>query len=91
MRDGPEGRVASKVAEALGAKAIHLNLKVDAQWLCTLSGKAKIIAEDARRLNVELDIEWIPGTTNPADQWTTANGFKKWSDNNLAALATPIA
>ncbi len=78
---------ASKVAEAVGG-VVALTLKVDAQWLCSLSGKAKIIAEDARRLNVALELEWIPGSTNPADKFTTCGGFKKWNDSNLAELAS---
>lgn len=82
--------LASKVKEAVGSPAIRLTLKVDAQWLCTLAGKATILASDARRFNIELNLEWISGTSNPADAWTTASGFKKWSDNDLASLALPV-
>ena len=82
---------ASKIKEALGATAIKLNLKVDANWLCTLAGKASVLTSDARRFNIALNCEWSPGTSNPADEWTTASGFKKWSDNDLAALARPIS
>lgn len=81
--------LASKVAEAVGG-VVALTLKVDAQWLCSLSGKAKIIADDARRLNVVLELEWIPGSTNPADEFTTCSGFKKWNDNDLGALAVNL-
>lgn len=71
---------ASKIKEAAGAKAIRLHLNVDAQWLCTLAGKAMILASDARRFNIDLDMNWISGTSNPADQWTTASGYKKWNE-----------
>lgn len=81
---------ASKIKEAVQAQALRLNLKVDAQWLCTLTGKAAILASDARRFNIELHLEWIPGTTNPADRWTTASGFRKWNDGPLGELATPV-
>lgn len=80
------------VASGAGSKrtAIRLTLKVDAQWLTSLAGKASILASDARRFGVDLRMEWIPGTENPADRWTTANGFKKWSDNALSDLIRPV-
>lgn len=81
----------SKIKEVVSAKAVRLNLKVDAQWLVTGGGKASILQSDARRFNVELNLEWIPGTSNPADEWTIASGFKKWNDNDLAALAHELA
>lgn len=83
---------ASKIKESVGAMAIRLNLNVDANWLCTLAGKATILASDARRFNIELNMNWIQGTSNPADSWTMASGFKKWNDagNNLAGMAKPI-
>lgn len=59
-------------------------------WLGTLAGKASILASDARRFNVEINMEWIPGATNPADRWTTESGFRKYSDTDLASLAHPI-
>ena len=81
---------ASKIKEHVGAAAIKLTLNVDAQWLCTLAGKASVLASDARRFNVCLEMNWIAGTSNPADPWTTASGFKKWSDNVLADMASPV-
>ena len=85
--------LASKVAESLGEAAIALTLKVDAEWLCwangtdpKVGGKAKALRETAQYLNVALTVEHIAGESNPADRWTTERGFKKWSDNNLAAL-----
>ena len=81
---------ASKIKEAIGATALRLNLKVDAQWLCTGGGKAAILQSDARRFNIELNVEWISGTSNPADKWTVATGFKKWSDNRLERFAMPV-
>lgn len=82
--------LASKIAESAGTKAIRLTLNVDANWLVTLAGKASILASDARRFNIELKMQWVEGVRNPADQWTTASGFKKWSDNDLASLASPV-
>lgn len=83
--------LASKIKEAVGATALRLNLKVDAQWLCTGAGKAAILQSDARRFNIELNLEWIRGTSNPADEWTTASGYRKWSDNDLASLAVSLS
>lgn len=85
--------LASKVKEAIGAKAIALNLLVDAQWLTYQDHggqKGYKLTQSAKKLNIILNVEWIPGRQNPADEWTTANGYKKWSDNNLADLAKPI-
>lgn len=89
--------LASKIAEALGERAVALTLIVDAEWLCwangtnpKVGGKAKALREAAQRLNVALTVQHINGTSNPADSWTTSRGFKKWSDNDLAALAEPI-
>lgn len=82
--------LASKIKESVGAPALRLTLKVDAQWLCTGGGKATVLQSDARRFNIELNLEWISGSENPADSWTTASGFKKWNDRPLAELATQI-
>jgi len=89
--------LASKVAEAIGESAIMLTLIVDAEWLCwanstnpKVGGKSKALREAAQRLNVDLTVQHINGTSNPADSWTTGRGFKKWSDNDLVALAEPI-
>ena len=44
--------------------------------------------EQAQRLNVVLTVEHIPGVDNPADAYTICHGFKRWQDNDLAALAS---
>jgi len=82
--------LAGKIKEAVSAPAIRLTLKVDAQWLVSGGGKATVLQSDARRVNVDLDLEWISGTDNPADKWTTADGFKKWSDQPLDPLAVAV-
>jgi hypothetical protein len=82
---------ASKVKEAVGAKAIRLKLLVDAQWLVSLSGKASILASDAQRFGVVLEMEWIPGVQNPADRYSRCRGFKRWDEQSLASLAHPVA
>lgn len=82
--------LASKIKESVGATALRLHLKVDANWLCTLAGKASVLASDARKFNIDLVMEWIAGITNPADKWTTANGYKKWNDEPLAGLAVEV-
>lgn len=90
--------LASKVAESLGEKAIKLTLMVDAQWLTWANaaknfptdrktgGKARVLMYAARRLGVDLTVEHVAGKDNPADKYTICAGYKKWSDNNLAAL-----
>lgn len=86
--------LASKVKEAIGADAIELNLIIDAQWLTyqTHGGqKGYALSVLARKYNIKLNVEWISGKENPADKWTTENGFKKWQDNNLKDLAMPIS
>lgn len=91
--------LASKVKETIGATAIRLELHVDAEWLCYANGveageksggKARTLAYAAQRLGVVLNVVWVKGTENPADKFTTCAGFKKWQDNDLAALAKPI-
>lgn len=82
--------LARKIKEIRNLPAIRLNLFVDAQWLCTLSGKASILATMANTGSVELNIQWIRGTTNPADKWTTASGYQKWSEIDVASLAVEI-
>lgn len=70
--------------------AVRLNLFVDAQWLTSLSGKAEILATTARKFGIELNIQWIAGTTNPADEWTTAGGYQKIDWTATADLLTEI-
>ena len=85
--------LAGKVKESIGAKAIEFNLIIDAQWLTyqTHGGqKGYALTVLARKYNIKLNVQWIPGKDNPADKWTIANGYKKWQDNDLKALAIPI-
>lgn len=80
----------SKIKEAIGEPAIELLLYVDAEWLTYQdhSGqKGYALTQLARKHNIDLHVHWISGKENPADEWTTANGYKKWSDNNLKTLA----
>lgn len=86
---------ASKIKDTIGAEAIRLTLKIDAEWLTwanevrsggTSGGKARPLGEMAQRLGVVLTVEHIAGVSNPADQYTVASGFKKWQDNDLTAL-----
>jgi len=91
--------LAGKIKEAIGADSLRLTLMVDAEWLCWANealkpdwngktgGKAKFLAFAAKKAGVDLDVQHVRGVDNPADPWTTAAGFKKWSDNDLAALA----
>lgn len=85
--------LASKIKEESGQEAIELVLMTDAQWLTYQdhSGqKGYALTVMARKYSINLKVEWLPGTENPADQWTVASGFKKWSDNNLKALLTDV-
>lgn len=85
--------LASKVKEALGADAIRLNLIVDAQWLCYQNHggqKGYVLTQKAKKHNIDLYVEWIAGTENPADKWTTADGYKKWNENDLQSLAKQL-
>lgn len=90
--------LAGKVREALGLGAIHLTLRVDAEWLCwansvatddnsKIGGKARVLGEFAQRMGIILKVEHIPGASNPADQYTVCSGFKNWRDNDLRSLA----
>lgn len=84
---------ASKVKEAIGAAAIALTLYVDAQWLTYQQHggqKGYRLTQTARRHNIIISVQWVPGKNNPADKWTVASGYKKWSENNLAAIAQPL-
>lgn len=78
--------LASKIKEAADVESLRLKLIVDANWLCTLSGKSAELQTTAARHGIDLAMTWTAGKSNPAEQWTTAKGFKKWDDNDLAAL-----
>ena len=76
--------LASKVAERLGG-VIELELRVDAKWLCWANnlednrgGKARLLAQAAQLYGVALDVTHILGRDNPANKWTTANGYLSW-------------
>ncbi len=78
--------LASKVAERLGG-VVELELRVDAEWLCWANnlednrgGKARLLAQAAQLHGVALDVTHILGRDNPADKWTTANGYLPWRD-----------
>lgn len=82
--------LSGQIREAIGAAVIRLDLKVDAKWLTTRRGKAAVLNSLAGRAAVDLRIQWIPGVSNPADPFTVGAGYKKWSDNDLAALGEEI-
>lgn len=76
--------LASKVAERLGG-VVELELRVDAEWLCWANnlkdnrgGNARLLAQAAQLHGVALDVTHILGRDNPADQWTTTNGYLLW-------------
>jgi len=79
-------RKAVWVASKAGS-SVHLRLWVDAQWLTTLSGKAAVLAKDAQRLGIDLEIRWVRGSRNPADRLTTERGYQRWQDADLPSLA----
>lgn len=82
--------LASKIKESVGANSIELILYVDAQWLTYQdhSGqKGYALTQLAKKYDIDLHVQWISGKDNPADEWTTASGYKKWSDNDLSLLA----
>ncbi|MCC6721763.1 MAG: hypothetical protein IT243_06130 [Bacteroidia bacterium] len=85
--------LASKIKEAINEEVIRLNLFVDAQWLLYqdhAGQKGYELTRLAKKYNIDLNIEWVPGENNPADTYTTESGFKKWSDNDLTSLASEI-
>jgi hypothetical protein len=91
--------LASKVGESAGAGGIKFILMVDVQWLTYANsdlintdagGKAKALRYAAERLGVVLDVGHVAGLDNPADKYTVCDGYKKWQDNDLAALAKEV-
>lgn len=93
--------LARRIAEAVGAGVIKLTLRVDADWLTWANeaavstdkkrgGKARELASAAAKYGVILRVEHIPGSQNPADKWTVAEGFMRWDAANLSVAATPI-
>ncbi|MFA6569922.1 MAG: hypothetical protein WCT77_01660, partial [Bacteroidota bacterium] len=83
---------ASKVKESLGESSLMLNLLVDAEYLTyqTHSGQqGYALTQMANKYNIKLNVSWISGKSNPADEWTIASGFKKWQDNDFKSLVEP--
>ena len=81
--------LASKIKEAINQEAIELYLNVDAQWLIYqdhAGQKGYALTSLANKYNIKLHVQWVKGTENPADEWTTASGYKKWADNDLKSL-----
>ena len=81
--------LAGKVVEKLG-HTITLDLHVDAEWLTWgtatsgRGGKALVLGQLDKKMNVDLRISWVKGTKNPADQYTTCHGYKPY-DIGVAA------
>lgn len=84
--------LASKIKEELAVESIQINLYVDAEWLTYQQphNKGFLLTKNAKKFGVILNINWVSGVNNPADKYTICDGFKKWSDNNLEALANRI-
>ncbi len=85
--------LATKVKELLKLDALRLTLKVDAQWLCYQDSpkqKGFVLTTMAHAANIDLHVEWIPGTSNPADSWTTESGFQKYDLQEVANAVTAL-
>jgi hypothetical protein len=60
-----------------------LHSRVDAQWLSWATatdgrgGKAKSLKRYADKLGVVLNVSWVCGAENPADRYTTCDGYQK--------------
>jgi hypothetical protein len=83
--------LAAQVAKENGWEVIKLNLKVDAQWLAWANssgaggdikrgGKARKLADQARKCAVLLNVIWVEGEKNPADTYTTCKGYMSWKE-----------
>jgi hypothetical protein len=79
--------LAKQIRESLETNLLHLKLVTDATWLCTLMGKAAVLAERADQYGIRLQMSRITGSANPADKFTTGAGFQKWNENHLPSLA----
>jgi hypothetical protein len=82
--------VAMKVREEMNCDMIRTFLRTDAFWIQSLSGKAEILAQDARKFNLDLRIEWIPSARNMADKWLLRPGFRKWNECTPSSLVEPF-
>lgn len=90
--------LATLVMRAIGATGIRLLLKTDAEWLSWANivasdgdngkrgGRARDLAQYAHSRGILLEVEHIPGVTNPADKFTICRGFQSYKDANLRAL-----
>ncbi|WP_067974952.1 hypothetical protein [Mycolicibacter icosiumassiliensis] len=86
--------LAGKIRQQQGLSVLALTLKVDAQWLTYANGesgggKAAELRNAAAKAGIVLTVEWIPGTDNPADQYTVGGGYMKWQEgvDNIAVRA----
>lgn len=85
--------LASKIKEAHGFQNMKLTLYIDAQWLTYQDSpkqKGYRLTEQAQKFGLLLDVVWVSGKRNPADKWTVAQGYKKWSDNDLKSVIIAV-
>lgn len=81
--------LAGKIKEEMKFPALRLILNVDASWLCYqdhAGQKGFALTILARKNNIQLFMNHIPGAINPADKFTVLTGYKKWQDNDLKSL-----
>ena len=73
----------ARKAKGLEKGALELVLKVDAHWLTYWRGnnKATVLGRKAFKAGVQLVVEWLPGSENPADKLTVKGGYCKVADN----------
>lgn len=81
---------ARKVKEAAGLKSLALNFNFDAQWMKGMVGKAKPLRDFAKKHGLSVKMNWIAGTENPADEYTTSSGQIK-QDGDISRFAVKIA
>lgn len=70
--------IANEMKKSKGVDCIALTLNFDAQWMKGMVGKAKPLRDFSKSNNLAVTMNHIPGESNPADEWTTASGAKKW-------------
>lgn len=89
--------LADRVRQAKGASRIAATVMSDAQWLVWANtvasgdkrgGKARKLGVLAQKLNVLLNVEYVPEAQNPAASYARAGVIRKWKEIDLRSLVS---
>lgn len=82
---------AGRVRDAAGLDCLALDFRFDAKWMQGMVGKGRPLRDAAKANKLIVEMNWISGSENPADEFTTASGSHTTEPSASMAVKLEVA